>query len=439
MLSIEQKELAQWAMEHALNQGCQEARVLLYQGSDTEFEVRNDQLDRLQQSTERQLAFHVFVDGKYGAFSTNRLVKDELALFINEAVEAVKYLAPDTDRKLPSPELYFSGKATSLQLFDDTYNQIGPDQKLDLAKETAAEIFGTDKRLLSVQSNWNDGCSTHYLIASNGFEGEQAVSYYSLSANVSVKGKGEAKPEAYWYDQALTYNDLIKKNIGKEALRRALDKIGQQKAPSGKYALLVDNLNSARLLSPLLSAISGSSLQQNNSFLLNKIDQQIVSEKVVLVDDPHVPAAFGSRWFDNEGIATKHRPIFDNGVLKTYFLDTYFASKMGMPQTISGPSRLVLMPGTRTCEQMMGGVERGVLVTGFNGGNCNSSSGDFSFGIEGFLLEHGHIVRPIAEMNITGNMLTLWSSLQEIGNDPRRNNAFQIPSLLFNEVNLSGS
>lgn len=426
-------------MEHALKRGCKASRVLLYQGSDTEFEVRNEQLDRLQQSTERQMAFHLFVDGKYGAFSTNRLVKEELTAFIDEAVEAVKYLAPDPNRKLPSPELYFSGNAPSLQLFDEAHQQVSPDQKLSLAKEVAAEILGADKRLLSVQSSWSDGRSMQYLVSSNGFEGEHEVTYYSLSACVSVKGKGDARPEAFWYDQALTFNNLIKQGIGKEALGRALSKIGQQKVDSGKYTLLVDNMNSGRLLSPILSAINGPSLQQNNSFLLNKLNQYIVSEKVTLVDEPHVPGAFGSRWFDNEGVATQHRYIIEFGVLRTYFLDTYFALKMKMPQTISGPSRLVLKPGVRSCEAMMSDVEKGILVTGFNGGNCNSNSGDFSFGVEGFLIENGIIVRPIAEMNITGNMLSLWASLQEIGNDPRRNNAYLIPSLLFTDVNLSGS
>ena len=141
-MSIEQKELARWAMEHALKRGCQESRVLLYEGSDTEFEVRNEQLDRLQQSTERQMAFHLFVDGRYGAFSTNRLVKEELAVFIDEAVDAVRYLAPDTDRKLPSPDLYVKGKANSLHLFDEAYQHISPDQKLTIAQRSSGRSHG---------------------------------------------------------------------------------------------------------------------------------------------------------------------------------------------------------------------------------------------------------------------------------------------------------
>lgn len=87
---------------------------------------------------------------------------------------------------------------------------------------------------------------------------------------------------------------------------------------------------------------------------------------------------------------------------------------------------------------MVQSLEKGILVTGFNGGNCNSSSGDFSFGVEGFLIENGICVQPISEMNITGNMLQLWSQVAEIGNDPKMNSAYQIPSVMFDGVGFSG-
>jgi len=106
--------------------------------------------------------------------------------------------------------------------------------------------------------------------------------------------------------------------------------------------------------------------------------------------------------------------------------------------TIGSISQLVFEKGERSMEEILETMERGILVTGFNGGNSNSTSGDFSFGIEGFLIENGKRVQPISEMNVTGNMLTLWQKLEEIGNDPRLNNAYQIPSLLFNDVDFSG-
>lgn len=438
MISTEYKELAHWAMDECLKQGCQAVRLFIYSGTNTDFEVRDKQLDKLQQSSENQLVFNLYLDGRYGSFSTNRMEKAEIGKFIENAVESVRYLAPDPCRQLPDASRYYQGGMPDLDLYDATLNAISTDEKLKLAHEAAEEILGSDERILSVQSAYSDGESFSYSLASNGFEGENVHSYFSLSVTVSVKGEGEARPESYWYDQALSWNDLQKKGIGTIALDRTLQKLGQRKVASGTYPMLVDNLNAGRLLSPILSALNGNALQQKNSFLMDKLGEQVLSEKVTIWDNPHDPHSFGARYFDNEGVATQKRAIFQKGVLKTFFIDTYNALKMKVEPTVSSISQLVLEKGERSLEEMVSSMQRGILVTGFNGGNSNSTSGDFSFGIEGFLIENGKRVQPISEMNVTGNMLNLWKKLEEIGNDPRTNNAYQIPSLLFNEVDFSG-
>lgn len=438
MISNEYKELARWAMDECLTQGCQAVRLFIYSGTNTDFDVRDKQLDKLQQSSENQLVFNLYLDGRYGSFSTNRMEKAEIAKFIENAVESVRYLAPDPCRQLPDASRYYQGGLPDLDLCDTSLGTISPDEKLQLAHAAAEEILGTDERILSVQSSYSDGESFSYTLASNGFEGESAHSYFSLSVSVSVKGEGEVRPESYWYDQALSWNDLQKTGIGQIALKRTLEKLGQQKVASGTYPMLVDNLNAGRLLGPVLSALSGNSLQQKNSFLMDKLGEQVLSEKVTILDNPHLPHSFGARYFDNEGVATQKRYIFNKGVLETYFIDTYNALKMEVEPTISGISQLVLEKGERSLEEIATSMERGILVTGFNGGNSNSTSGDFSFGVEGFLIENGQRIQPLSEMNVTGNLLTLWKNLEEIGNDPRLNNAYQIPCLLFNGVEFSG-
>ena len=137
-------------------------------------------------------------------------------------------------------------------------------------------------------------------------------------------------------------------------------------------------------------------------------------------------------------MATRPLSIFKEGVLETYFIDTYRANKMQVAPTISSPSILTMEMGDKNLEGLIAGVGRGILVTGFNGGNCNSTSGDFSYGIEGFFIENGKLARPISEMNVTGNMLQLWNHLVEAGNDPRLTSSWQIPSLLFEGIDFSG-
>lgn len=425
-------------MEFARKNGSQAVRVTLYNGSSSSFEIRDMKIDRLQQASENSLVIQLFVDGRYGSYSTNRLEWKELERFIQNGISATRFLAEDKARALPHPSLYYKGGAEDLRLLDPDFDTIHPDDKIALALGVCEEMMGKDQRIISANAYYSDEKDFKYIAASNGFEGEASGSSFGLAGSVSIKGEGEARPESYWYEYSLYYKDLVKTGIGTQTLERALRKLGQHKIASGRYPMIVDNLNASRLLSPLINALSGSSIQQKNSFLLNKLDQKIAAERLTLTDEPHLIHTSGARYFDEEGVATYRMPIIEKGLLRTYYIDTYSANKLGMKQTIASPSLLTLPKGDKDLQGMIASIDQGILVTGFNGGNCNSTTGDFSYGIEGFLIENGHLTQPISEMNVTGNMLTLWNNLAEIGNDPRDSSAWKIPSLLFENVDFSG-
>lgn len=438
MITDNNKKLAQWAMDYALKNGCQAAKLVLYSNSNASFELRDAKMDKLQQASESGLSISLFVDGKYGSYSTNRLDKKELEAFITNGIESTRYLAEDKARALPDASRYYKGGKPDLQLFDSKFYAINPDDKVAIARAAAEEVLGKDERIISVGSSYSDGENAAYRLTSNGFEGESKSTWFSVSADIAVKGEGEARPSSYWYDSALFYDKLVKSGIGVKALERVLRKLGQKKAASGKYTMVVDPMNSGHLLGPLLSALYGSSLQQKNSFLLDKLNAKVGADVLNLMDEPHTIGANGARYFDSEGVATERRPIFENGVLKTYFIDTYNSKKMEVVPTINSPSLLVLKPGSKDVDGLVADVQKGILITGFNGGNCNSSSGDFSYGIEGFLIENGKLTQPVSEMNVTGNMLTLWASLAAVGNDPRMSSSWRVPSLVFEGVDFSG-
>lgn len=425
-------------MEYALKNGCQASRISLYNGSSSSFEIRDMKIDRLQQASENSLVVQIFVDGRYGSYSTNRLNKAELEKFIKDGIDATRFLAEDKARTLPDASLYYRGGGADLQLIDPKFDSIQPDDKVALAMNLCNEMMGKDDRIISANSSYSDEKDFKYIVASNGFEGETSGSSFSVSASVSIHGEGDARPESFWYDSSLYYDVLKKEGIGTKALERVLRKLGQKKVASGKYKMVVDNMNSGRLLSPIIDALYGSSIQQKNSFLLDKLNQQVLGDKVTLTDEPHLIKASGARYFDGEGVATKRMPVFENGVLKTYYIDTYTANKMQVSPTIASPSIFTMQLGTKDTEELIAAVDNGLLITGFNGGNCNSTTGDFSYGIEGFLIENGKLTQPISEMNATGNMITLWNNLLEAGNDPRTFSSWRIPSLLFDEVNFSG-
>ncbi|SBV96756.1 TldD/PmbA family protein [uncultured Dysgonomonas sp.] len=438
MITEQHKDTAQWAMRFALQNGCQASRVSIITANNNSFEYRNTQLDKLHQSSENKLYIEFFIDGRYGTFSTNRIEKSGLETFIKEGIISTKYLAKDTLRQLPDSDRYYKGGSDGLDLYDNSFESISTDKKLDIAGQAVEEIYESDKRIISITSSYDDGVGAEYMIASNGFEAESIDSAFNLTVEVALKTDSDARAESYWFDSSIYWDDLKKTGIGKTALERSLRKIGQRKIKSGRYDMLLDNTTASRLFSPIMGAMYGTALQQKNSFLLDKLGQQIASDKLTIIDTPHLARSFGARWFDGEGVATKERIIIDKGILQTYFIDTYNSLKMDMEPTIASPSIIQTTPGSQNFDGLLQSVQKGIWITGFNGGNSNPTTGDFSFGIEGFLIEGGIVTTPVSEMNITGNILVLWKNLAEVGNDPRESSPWRLPSLLFSDVNFSG-
>lgn len=438
MTKEEKYNLAKWAMQHALDSGADAASIVISESKSSTVDVREQKIDTLKEAIQSSLSVRLFVDQKYSAHRTNRLDKQELAHFIEQAIAGTKYLSPDPYRQLPDPALYYQGNGQELGTVDPSYDTVDPATKVKLAFDVEKEAFEKDERIISVSASYSDNTNSRLMVTSNGFEGETKNSSFSLSASVSVNG-GDARPSEGWYERAIFFDQLKKSEIGSLALERALKKIGQEKIKSGKYDMLIENRAVSRLFYPLLSALDGYSIQQKNSFLIDQLGKKVASEKLSLVDDPLIPGGLGSKLFDGEGLAAKKRTVFDKGVLGTYFIDTYYARKLEMEPTTGDTSNLVFELGDKDLASMVKGMKKGILVTGFNGGNTNGSTGDFSYGIDGFLVENGEIIQPVSEMNISGNMKSLWMSLAELGNDPNPISSWQIPSMLFEGIDFSGS
>ena len=441
------KQIVSLALDMAKGAGCSASRAGAEISVQSSFSVRNNVLDRLHSSTGSTLFLQLFIDGRYGYYSTNRTEADELKNFIDKAAEATKLLAPDNDRVLPDKDLLFTGIAKDLGQFDSDFNNITPEEKRDITFSCSQEIFGKDPRIISSNCEYGDSLEYYYMADSEGFSGESRQTSYSVSAECSAKDKGNARPEAWWYESSMKFTDLQRVGCGKTAMERALARLAPRKLKSGKYNMVLENTVASRVVSPIISALNGAAIHQNNSFLAGKLGERIFTSDLYFIDRPHEYGYEGSRYFDSEGIATKPMNIIDKGVIKSYYLNTYNARKLGMKPTIEGPSLLSVSLNGKlpshvpeiTLENVLKVSGKGILVTGFNGGNSNSSSGDFSFGIQGFYFENGVILHPIKEMNITGNIVELWNSLKITGDDPKRGSRWLIPTLMFESVTFNGN
>jgi PmbA protein len=431
------------ALQMAMDCGADSASATYECAAQSAFKARGKDIDSIFSSEGSSLSIRIYADGRYGSFSTNKLSDSDLLQFIKEGMEVVRLLEKDPCRSLPDPSACFKGELPDLKQCDAQISGVDSAFRRETVLECAAEAV-SDPRVISIESEYDDMDDSMTLADSNGFFRTLRQTQFSISAECSIQGEGSSKPEGFWFDGSLMLKDFKPHGIGKEALRRAVSRLGSHKLPSGKYTAVLENAAASKLLSPVMEALNGYSLYQQNSFLLDKLGQKVFSESMSVYDDPLRPGIIGSRPFDAEGVACTRRKIVDEGTIAAYYIDTYCSQKLGMKQTVGGPSVLCIdsfgLPrgSAGNSESMLRAAEKGIFITGFNGGNCDTATGDFSYGIEGFYFEKGELIHPVSGMNITGNLVSLWNGFLAAGSDPRRCAKWQIPCLMFGEVDFNG-
>lgn len=453
MITEKEMNIARGCISYAMAHGADAARVSLSKSVMDGYTFLNGEMDKVTHSADRSIYLYIYADNRYGTFSTNRLEEKELEDFISKAITMVRMLGEDACRCLPAPERTERNARTGLELdlYDPAYLRSSADKRL--ARTAAMCITGKVQeneayRLISEECEYSESVDDNFLIDSQGFEGRHTETMYYCFAETTIQDPDGNRYSGFWWEAAPKENELDPSVCSVKALDKAARQIGPRKRRSGNYRMVVENQVATRLLSPIVSALNASAIQQKVSFLEESKGKKIFPEGMTLMDLARTPGKTGSRLFDTEGVATKDIAVIENGVVKDYFVNTYMAAKMGIEPTVEDISRPYLLPYMSgdalpseekevSLQDMLKKCSNGILVTGFNGGNCNPATGDFSFGIEGFAFSKGKITHPVREMLITGNIITLWNSLIAAGSDHRPSARWQIGSLAFDNVSFS--
>ncbi|HSV88814.1 MAG TPA: TldD/PmbA family protein [Bacteroidales bacterium] len=440
---MNQKErinLAQWVANLALKKGATEAATAITRSRSVQVDIREQRLDIIRESTDNSLSLQIFRDNKFSTHSTNNLNRVQLEKFIGNAVDATAYLAPDPDRKLPDPSLYPTNLEIDLNLVDHGHGAVTPQFRIEKAMETEQLVrqLNGAAQLLSASSGFSDNELQGVRFHTNGFTGSWESTSYGLSASLSVLD-GTARPAGSGFARTRFLDKLPSpETIASDAVSDTLRQLGQKPIQSGKYTMILENRVAGNILGRIFGPMSARNVYQRNSFLIDKINTQIGSPLLTIIDDPMIPGGLGSRLFDGEGIKAVRRELVKNGVLNSYLVDYYFGRKLGITPNGGSTSNILMELGSRNLQEIIAAQEKAILITSFSGGNASVTTGDFSFGFSGQYIENGKIVQPVNEMNISGNLLNLWQQLVETGNDPFLFSPSRIPTLVFNDVIFSG-
>ena len=433
-------DLCKWAIDTALKNGATDCRARMSRKRFVEVRYRDHKPEVVKEATTRGLRLNIYIGGKFSSQNTPDLRKDALEAFIKKGVENTHFIEDDQYRSLPDPKYYEGRVEMDLQLSDPKHGNITAKQRHDVAK--TIEQVSLDKageKVISVEAGMNDSEWEEVILTSNGFEGAKQTTDHWAGASVTIADEGDRKPSGYFWAGARSFEDMPSvKSIGEEAALRTLDLLGGKKIKTETLPIIVENRVVGNVLWGFLSGLNGRNIQQKRSFLADKKGEVVASKLFTIQDDPFVKKGFGSKLYDGDGFPAKKRTIINEGKIEEFLIDWYYSRKLDCEPTMGGMSNLIIPPGEKSPETLMKELGRGIYITGFIGGNSNSATGDFSIGIIGKLFENGLPVQSVAEMNIADNHLNFWNKLTAVGNDPWKYGSWRTPSLVFNDIVVSG-
>ena len=438
-MSADLQDRAAQAVAMARGAGADEAWAAASRNRDVEFEFRDGNLEKVKDTTSRNLVVQVYAEDRYSSHQTTDLSPDRLESFVAEAVAITRALEPDEFRKITPAELFANRPGDNLDLVDATVAGLSREQRLEWCQ--ALDRVATDhERVISATSGVYDGSFDLAAVSSNGFSGSQASTYCWYGTSVTLKDQGDKRASDGYYAGSQHVAMLpAASDIGRLGLDRALARLGSEKGPTVKTTMVVDSRAAGQLIGRLLGAANARRVQQGQSFWADLVGEKAFSEKLSIADDPLIPRGFASRHFDNEGISSRYLPIVENGEVRNLYVDTYHGRKTGMKPTTGSPSNRVVATGEFSLDGLLGEVGDGVYVTSWLGGNADNTTGDFSLGLRGHMIENGKIGRPVGEMNVTGNLKDLFGRLELVGNDVYPYSSTLSPSLVFGGVDFSGA
>lgn len=437
-------------LHQATQRGATAGDVLLVDNTSFEVEVRFGEVDKVQNAHRKRLGLRLFFGQRSATTSTSDFTEASLRQLLDDTCALAQAMAADPVAGLPEPDDTIRD-IPDLQLWDASLAQIPVEDRTEMARAAEQAALAYDPRITNSEGGEYSSSESSVLYAnSHGFLGQYRTSSVQLAA-VPIASDESGMQRDYWYSTARKFDRLDSPaEIGEEAARRALRRLGARKVPTQKVPVVFAPTIAGGLLGNLCSAISGSTLYRGASFLVDHLGERIAPDHVTVYDDGTLPMALGSKPFDGEGLPTRRTTVVENGVLRSYLLDTYSARKLGMQSTGNAarsagdppgvsPTNFYLKSGSYTPEEIIASVPNGLYVTGLIGFGVNLVTGDYSRGASGLWIENGELTYPVEEITIASNLRHMLADIEMIGNDLDMSRKIAAPTLKIGSMTIAGA
>jgi PmbA protein len=437
-------ELAERLVTAARRAGADTADAVAVRSMSLSVEIREGAVEESQRSESDDVGLRVLVGRRQSVVSTND-IRADVAQLAERAV-AMARIAPEDRYAGLADDALLEQNPPDLDLIDPELPSVAVlEERAQAAEAAGLTVKGVTK---SEGASASAGIGGMVLATSHGFRGSYMTSRHSLAMS-AIAGEGTAMERDYDFSSSLHATDLDPaERIGRSAGERAVARLNPRKVATKRVPVVFDRRIAGGLVGHLASAINGSAVARKTSFLRDKLGQQLFKPGIRIMDDPLRKRGQRSRPFDGEGVKSRAMAIVDDGVLKTWILDSATARELNLVTTghaqrgvssppSPGPTNLHLEPGQRTPDELIADIADGFYVTELIGMGVNPVTGDYSRGASGFWIENGRRSYPVSEVTIAGNLVAMFGAL-EPANDLEFRYGTNAPTVRIEGLTVAG-
>lgn len=423
-------ELCTDAVSRAVAAGATDAEVIHTTSELFEINHETTEIGLIRTTRSDDLDISVYVDGRKGTSSINGRSRDDVARGVAAALEAARADEPDVGNVVAA------GESTGLR-------EVGaaePDRDAMLAavSDYMARIGAEYPQILMGESQYSFVNEWRSFANSTGVSRQERRAAYQLMGLFT--GKDGAKTTSLNYSYSVSpepFGDLLEAGT----FRRLFDETVRSFDPSpvpetfvGDVILTPGSLDT--VIDPVVNAIGGMALLRGTSVFADSLGESIASPLFTLTSRPtstDFPLASG---FDRHGIPARDLDLVVDGVLRNHVIDWYTSKKLDRPMT-AGTTALAVTPGDSSYDELIAGVERGIILGRFSGGSPNENLDFSGVAKNSFYVEDGRIVGPIAETMVAGNFRELLRNIRAVGAETVNTGMSSYPYVLTSGATIS--
>ncbi len=416
----------------------------------TSIRAYDGEVESLTTADNHAIGVRVLADGREGFASAGTLDADVIPAMLAEARDNARFSEADPHVGIAQPD----GKApVDIDLWRDEVDDTSNQAKIDMALELERRVRSAHDRITGVRvAGYGDSVGSFALASTAGI----SAATRATSASVSVQAlavDGERTQTGYAYDGARAPSALNLDRVVDRAVSQTVDLLGSSKPKTATVDLVLDPHLAATVLGLVAGTLTGDRVLKGRSPFVDRVGETIASPALTFLDDPTNPASLGADSHDGEGLACRPVPLVEDGVLQGFLHDSYTGRRSGAGSTGSavrgtrglpspGLQALAVEPGSGSLEDLIAGVELGLMVFSLAGlhSGVNPVSGDFSVGVEGRMIRNGQLAEPINECTIASTLQRLLLDIKAVGGDQvHLPNGVSTPAVVVGDVSLSGA